>query len=74
MKYPLLPKDRNGRKLSVGDRVRVVDVPDLSGMSRHGVMESLPVFQYLVGKYKRIAAFNEYGYAELNFFVPSGKL
>lgn len=54
--------------------MRVVDVPDLSGMSRHGVMESLPVFQYLVGKYKRIAAFNEYGYAELNFFVPSGKL
>jgi hypothetical protein len=74
MKYPLPPKDRNGRKLRVGDRVRVVGVPDLSGMSKQGVAESLPVFQYLVGKYKRIAAFDEYGCVQLNFFIASGKL
>jgi hypothetical protein len=54
--------------------VRVIDVPDLSGMSNEGLAESLPVFQYLVGKYKKIAAFDEYGHAQLNFVIPSGKL
>jgi hypothetical protein len=54
--------------------VRVVGVLDLSGMSKQRVAESLPVFQYLVGKYKRISAFDEYGCAQLHFFIPGGKL
>lgn len=73
MKPPYEPKDRDGRRLSVGDKVRVVGVPDLSGMSKEGLAESLPVFRYLVGKYKRIAAFDEYGCARLDFAIPSGK-
>jgi hypothetical protein len=44
MKYPLPPKDRNGCKIAAGDRVRVIGVPDLSGMSEQGASESLPVY------------------------------
>jgi hypothetical protein len=74
MKSTLQPKDRSGVNLKIGDRVRVVGVPNLSGMSNQGMAESLPVFQYLVGKYKRISAFGKYGHVELNFFIPNGTL
>ena len=49
-------------------------MPDLSGMSERGRTESLPVFEYLVGRYKRVAPFDEYGCARLDFAIPSGKL
>jgi hypothetical protein len=74
MGLPYEPKDRNGRRIAVGDRVRVVGVPDLSGMSKEGRAESLPVFRYLVGKYKRVAFFDEYGCVWLDFAIPKGKL
>jgi len=61
--------DRAGKKLNVGDRIRVVGVPDLSGMTAAGRREALPVFEYLVGKYKRIVAFDGFGCAELAFRI-----
>jgi hypothetical protein len=67
------PKDRNGRRIRVGDKVRVIGAPDLSGMSKGGISESLPVFRYLVGKYKRISGFDQFGCAHLDFAIPSGK-
>lgn len=63
---PHKPFDRNGNTIRVGDIVRIVGVPDLSGMPKDGIAESLPVFQYLVGKYKRIRGFDEYGCAEFS--------
>ena len=47
--------------------MRIIGVPDLSGMHPEFQADSLPVFQYLVGKYKRIDGFDKIGCAELNF-------
>ncbi|MCL2022184.1 MAG: hypothetical protein FWG81_08915 [Betaproteobacteria bacterium] len=66
---PHKPFDRNGKTIRVGDVVRIVGVPDLSGMSQDGITESLPVFQYLVGKYKRVRAFDECGCAKFSFIM-----
>ena len=52
--------------------VRIIGVPDLSRMNRRDGAECKPVFTYLVGKYKPVAAFNQYGFAELNFVIRQG--
>jgi len=64
--------DVREQRLREGDVVRIVGVPDLSGMSRVARRESEPVFAYLVGKYKRIGAFDQFGCAELNFLIRNG--
>ena len=61
--------DATGARLKVGDVVRVVGIPDLKGMTRSGVRETLPVFRYLVGKYKRVGAFDSRGCVELSFSI-----
>lgn len=66
---PHKPLDRNGNPIKVGDIVRIIGVPDLAGMTPDGLAEALPVFQYLVGKYKRVRGFDEYGCAELSFVM-----
>jgi hypothetical protein len=65
-------KDVSGERLKVGDIVRVVGVPDLTGRSADCLAESLPVFQHLVGKYKRITEFDEWGQAWLRFKIRKG--
>lgn len=67
-----VPADRNGQPIHVGDRVRIVGIPELSGMSGEGLAQTLPVFQYLVGKYKRVRSFDAHGCAELSFVVRRG--
>jgi len=62
-------KDVAGKRLKVGDIVRIVGVPDLTGMSADCLAESLPVFQHLVGNYKRITEFDEWGCAWLSFKI-----
>jgi hypothetical protein len=66
---PHLPNDVAGAPLQVGEIVRVIGVPDLSGMSSHAQHESRPVFEHLVGKYKSIRGFNEFGMLELSFVI-----
>ena len=66
------PIDATGRCLRVGDLVRVIGVPDLSGMIRIRRARSLPVFEYLVGKYKTVREFDEYGLAWLHFRISKG--
>jgi hypothetical protein len=68
----LARRDVTGEQLNVGDIVRVIGVPELNGMSRECRAESLPVFQYLVGKYKQIAEFDEFGMAWLWFKIRKG--
>jgi len=63
--------DATGARLSVGDAVRIIGVPDLSGMSQSGRRESLPIFRYLVGKYKQVLAFDQFGCVELSFVIRS---
>lgn len=74
MRQPHQPKDRNGRPVKVGDIVRIIGTPDLSRMSRRGRAASMPVFEYLVGTYRRIAAFDELGCARFEFAIRRGTL
>jgi hypothetical protein len=73
MKQPRA-RDRNGRDIVSGDKVRVMGVPDLSGMSSACIEESLPVFRHLVGRYETVAGIDEYGNAQLIFLIARGKL
>lgn len=66
-------KDRNGRDIVPGDKVRVVGVPDLSGMSAASLKESLPVFRHLLGRYERVASIDDHGNAQLVFSIARGK-
>jgi hypothetical protein len=69
-----LPRhDVTGAPLKVGQVVRIVGVPDLAGMSPRMRSESLRVFKYLLGKYKRIAEFDQFGHAGLWFRIPGGR-
>src|ERR671916_256204 len=65
-------EDASGERVRVGDTVRIVGVPDLSGMSPECLAESLPVFRHLVGKYKRVVEFDKHGHAWLNFRIRGG--
>lgn len=47
-------RDATGRRIRVGDVVRVLGVPDLSGMAAPDRRRSLRVFRYLVGSYRRV--------------------
>jgi hypothetical protein len=64
--------DAYGKKIQIGDVVRVIGSPDLKGVSPSGRRESLPVFRFLVGKYKRVGGFN-HGLIELSFRIKKGK-
>ena len=57
-------RDIEGNQLGLGDTVRIVGVPDLSGMAPECRGESDPVFRYLAGKYKKIVGFDTTGGAE----------
>jgi hypothetical protein len=71
--FKLPRRDVRGRTLQVGDVVRIVGVPDLSRMSASGIRASRPVFAHLLGSYKRIAAFDDSGRAELSFRIRAGR-
>jgi hypothetical protein len=70
---PAPPEDASGRRLRAGDRVRVLAVPDLSGMAPASLAESRPVFEHLVGTYRRIQGFDRQGNAELVFRIRRGE-
>ena len=57
------PIDTTGNRIRVGDTVKVMGVPDLTGLAPESFKESLPVFEHLVGKYKTVEEFDEYGFA-----------
>jgi hypothetical protein len=65
-------RDEAGKRVKVGDMVRVIGAPDLAGMSPECREESLPVFEHLIGKYKRVAEFDEFGLAWLRFKILKG--
>ena len=64
--------DRDGKRVRVGDLVRIVGVPDLTGMGALRA-ESQPVFEHIVGQSKRIREFDELGFAWLDFTIRKGK-
>lgn len=70
MSYP--PVDRDGNTIRVGDTVRVVGVPELSGMAASVRGYSLGVYRHLLGKYKVVKAFDETGEICLRFGIREG--
>ena len=68
----LSAKDANGKRIKTGDMVRVIGVPDLAGMTPACRAESLPVFQHLVGTYRRVKEFDKFGFAWLRFKIRRG--
>ena len=66
------PRDRDGRRLRVGDVVRVVGVPALTGLTEASRRDCLPVFRHLVGTYRTIAGFDALGFAEIFFRIRDG--
>ena len=69
---PLARKDVTGKPIKIGDIVRIIGVPDLSGMSADCRAESEPVFLHLVGTYKQVEEFDEFGHAWVRFRIRSG--
>ena len=67
------PCDRDGRRLRVGDVVRIVGVPELSGMTEASRRDCLPVFRHLVGTYRTIAGFDALGFAEIFLKIRTGE-
>jgi len=66
-------RDRDGARLKVGDVVRIVGVPDSSRMGADGRAVTKPVFEQLLGQYKRIAESDEWGEARLDFRISRGR-
>ena len=71
-KYPLAPRDVDGRRITLGARVRVIGVPDLSRMHESTRRETNAVFRHIRGTYKRVEAFDSIGHAELSFIIRRG--
>ena len=67
------PFDVTGRKIHVGDCVRIVGVPDLSAWRPEQRAETEPVFEHLVGRYQQVAGFDRYGHVELEFSIRKGE-
>ena len=61
-------------KQKIGRQVRITGVPDLTGMAAGPRKESQAVFEYLVGKKKKIIGIDERGNAELMFKIRKGAM
>ena len=62
-------KDSKGNKLKVGDKVRILALPELTGMTPDSLAETLPVFKRAIGTYRRIHAFSRHGLIELKLRI-----
>jgi len=67
-------KDSTGSQIQIGDMVRVLASPDLSGMPSASASESMSVFNHIVGRYKKVKGFDEDGRVELVFRIRGGVL
>ncbi|TPW19490.1 MAG: hypothetical protein FD126_2632 [Elusimicrobia bacterium] len=59
------PSDVLGRRLREGDRVRVVGVPDLAGMTQDARASFLAALKVLKRRPRRVRGFDSRGNAEL---------
>ena len=62
-------KDARGDTIRIGDRVRIIGTPDLSGMSPSAKRESERVFQHLIGTYKRVEKIDDLGNVVITFKI-----
>ena len=54
-------------------RVRVVGIPDLTGMQESERPSTEAVFRHLRGTYKRVTGFDSFGCAEIYFAIRRGR-
>jgi hypothetical protein len=67
-------RDSNGHRLSPGDRVPVLSVPDLRGVAKRPRAETARVVRHLVGTYRRIDSIDGFGLLRLVFRIRRGPL
>jgi len=68
------PKDASGKRIRKGALVRVVGMPDLSGIRSPGAQRQVrAVFRHIQGRCKKVRGFSRYGYLELFFRIRSGR-
>jgi hypothetical protein len=65
-------KDVDGQTVRKGDVVRVLGIPDLSGMRDPYRRETQAVFKHIVGTRKKVEEFDQFGCAILVFGISSG--
>lgn len=70
----LKPVDKRGKRIRVGDRVRIAGMPDLTGF-QSGAAQRLAerVFLHLQGQCKTVAGFDQHGCAEIHFHIRKGR-
>ena len=66
-------RDRKGNAARSGDHVRVLAVPDLTGMSSPYREQTEGVFRHIKGTVKRVRSVDEYGNAILVSFIRAGQ-
>jgi hypothetical protein len=64
--------DRDGTTVRPGDRVRVLGIPDLSGMPPPYRQETERVFRHILGSVKRVESIDAQSNAILMFRIRSG--
>ncbi len=62
------PFDVCGRRIQTGDIVRIVGAPDRAELAD----ESVAVFERLIGSYRRVAGFDDYGHVEIELVFRGG--
>lgn len=67
------PLDDQGTRIRVGDVVRVMGIPDYSRWTVAQRRFSLGVFRHIRGTCKKVASFDQYGFAEIFFSIRIGK-
>jgi len=69
---PASIKDVDGRTVREGDVVRVLGIPDLSGMRDPYRRETVAVFKHILGTKRKVGGFDQFGCAILVFGITSG--
>jgi hypothetical protein len=71
----LAPLDARGKRIRRGAIVRIVGLPDLSGIrSSKSRREVTAVFRHVRGQCKRVRGFSRYGFVEIFFRIRRGSL
>ena len=70
---PTSIKDVDGRTVRKGDLVRVLGIPDLSGMREPYRRETEAVFKHITGTRRKVYGFDQFGSAILVFGIRSGR-
>ena len=69
---PACIKDVDGQTVRKGDVVRVLGIPDLSGMRDPYRRETEAVFKHILGTRQKVEQFDQFGCAILVFGITSG--